>query len=149
MQIELKSLEFVTEIEVQDEQKENIEKVFADVNEKIETAKKEYDVKLSDKDADIANEKSAKEAAEKSLSEVKEVFGEFNLKQADFWNNFTYIYITNLNWTIANETDWCSGSGTWSDPYLIENMRINASLSPIWCGILIDNSTHINAAVSG
>ncbi|MFX0041115.1 MAG: hypothetical protein ACFFAB_17380, partial [Candidatus Heimdallarchaeota archaeon] len=34
-----------------------------------------------------------------------------SLKPAGFWNNFTYIHITNLNWTIANETDWCSGSG--------------------------------------
>ncbi|MFX0010141.1 MAG: hypothetical protein ACFE9R_07495, partial [Candidatus Hermodarchaeota archaeon] len=35
------------------------------------------------------------------------------LKPAGFWNNFTFIHITNLNWTVANETDWCSGSGTW------------------------------------
>ena len=53
-------------------------------------------------------------------------FGTTNLKTAGFWNNFTFIHITNLNWTVANETDWCSGSGTWSNPYLIENMIINA-----------------------
>ncbi|TET61278.1 MAG: hypothetical protein E3J52_01825, partial [Promethearchaeota archaeon] len=66
-----------------------------------------------------------------------------NLKQAGFWNNFTFIHITNLNWTIANESDWCSGSGTWGDPYLIENMIINASGSPIGCGIFIENSVNV------
>ncbi|MFW9819694.1 MAG: NosD domain-containing protein [Candidatus Thorarchaeota archaeon] len=67
----------------------------------------------------------------------------FNLKQAGFWNNFTYIHITGLNWTIASETDWCSGLGTWGDPYLIENMIINASSSPTGCGILIEDSINV------
>ncbi|MFX1355265.1 MAG: hypothetical protein ACFFGP_15025, partial [Promethearchaeota archaeon] len=62
---------------------------------------------------------------------------EFNLESAEFWNNFRYIHITGLNWTTANETDWCSGSGTWNNPYLIENMTIDATDSPIDCGILI------------
>ncbi|MHA2283825.1 MAG: right-handed parallel beta-helix repeat-containing protein [Promethearchaeota archaeon] len=65
------------------------------------------------------------------------------LKLAGFWNNFTFIHITNLNWTIANETDWCSGSGTWGNPYLIENMIINASDSPTGTGIFIENSTNV------
>ena len=63
-----------------------------------------------------------------------------SLRSAGFWNNFTFIHITNLNWTIANESDWCSGKGSWKDPYLIENMVINASDSPIGCGIFIENS---------
>ncbi|MFX0010529.1 MAG: nitrous oxide reductase family maturation protein NosD, partial [Candidatus Hermodarchaeota archaeon] len=67
----------------------------------------------------------------------------YNLKNAGFWNNFTFIHITNLNWTVANETDWCSGSGTWGDPYVIENMIINASASPIGCGIFIENSVNV------
>ncbi|MGB5912569.1 MAG: NosD domain-containing protein [Promethearchaeia archaeon] len=67
----------------------------------------------------------------------------FNLKSAGFWNNFTFIHITGLNWTIANQSDWCSGSGTWGNPYLIENMIINASDSPIGCGILIENSIDV------
>jgi parallel beta-helix repeat protein len=70
-----------------------------------------------------------------------------NLKQAGFWNNFTYIHITNLNWTIANNTDWCSGSGTWGDPYLIENMIINASDSPVGSGIFIENSVNVYFAI--
>ena len=67
----------------------------------------------------------------------------FNLKPAGFWNNFTFIHITGLNWTIANQSDWCSGSGTWGNPYLIENMIINASGSPIGCGIFIENSINV------
>ncbi|MFX0180918.1 MAG: NosD domain-containing protein [Candidatus Hodarchaeota archaeon] len=67
----------------------------------------------------------------------------FNLKPAGFWNNFTFIYITGLNWTIANQSDWCSGSGTWDNPYLIENMIINATDSPIGCGIFIENSINV------
>jgi len=66
-----------------------------------------------------------------------------NLNQAGFWNNFTFIHITNLNWTVASSKDWCSGSGTWGDPYLIENMIINASDSPIGCGIFIENSINV------
>ncbi|MHA1931680.1 MAG: right-handed parallel beta-helix repeat-containing protein [Promethearchaeota archaeon] len=66
-----------------------------------------------------------------------------SLKPAGFWNNFTYIHITNLNWTIANETEWCSGSGTWGAPYLLENMVINASASPTGAGIFIENSTNV------
>jgi len=65
-----------------------------------------------------------------------------NLKLAGFWDNFTFIHITDLNWTVANQSDWCSGSGTWGNPYLIENMIINASNSPIGCGIFIENSTN-------
>ncbi|MFW9824873.1 MAG: hypothetical protein ACFFE4_18170 [Candidatus Thorarchaeota archaeon] len=59
-----------------------------------------------------------------------------SLKPAGFWNNFTYIYITNLNWTITNENNWCNGTGTWTD--LIENMVINTSDSCIKTGIFID-----------
>ncbi|MFX1497101.1 MAG: nitrous oxide reductase family maturation protein NosD [Promethearchaeota archaeon] len=68
----------------------------------------------------------------------------FNLKSAGYWNNFTFIHITNINWTIANQSDWCSGSGTWSDPFLIENMIINATNSPIGSGIFIENSKNIH-----
>ena len=70
-------------------------------------------------------------------------FRPLNLRSAGFWNNFTFIHITNLNWTVANETDWCSGSGTWGDPYLIKNMIINASTSPTGCGIFIENSDNV------
>ncbi len=88
----------------------------------------------------ISTQNSMKSSIETAQEDLE--IRTFNLKQAGFWNNFTYIHITNLNWTIANETDWCSGSGTWGDPYLIENMKINASDSPIGCGIFIENSVN-------
>ncbi|MFX1477109.1 MAG: nitrous oxide reductase family maturation protein NosD [Promethearchaeota archaeon] len=66
-----------------------------------------------------------------------------NVKQAGFWNNLTFIHITGSNWTLANQSDWCSGSGTFGDPYLIENMIINASDSPTGCGIFIENSNSV------
>lgn len=65
------------------------------------------------------------------------------LRNAGFWNNFTFIHITDANWTVANETDWCSGSGTWGNPYIIENMVINASASPTGAGIFIENSVNV------
>jgi parallel beta-helix repeat protein len=71
------------------------------------------------------------------------IYRRTNLKPAKYWNNFTFIHITDLNWTIANESSWCSGSGKWGDPYLIENMIINATDSPIDCGIFIENSTNV------
>ena len=42
------------------------------------------------------------------------------------------IYINdddpNFNWSkTAADNDWCSGSGTYSDPYIIENLYINAN----------------------
>jgi len=66
-----------------------------------------------------------------------------DVETAGFWNNFTFIHITNLNWTSTGEKEWCSGAGTWSNPYIIENMKINASGSPIGCGILIENSVNV------
>jgi len=66
-----------------------------------------------------------------------------HLNRAGFWDNFTFIHITDLNWTVASNKEWCSGSGTWGDPYVIENMIINASGSPIGCGIFIENSINM------
>ncbi|MFW9949840.1 MAG: nitrous oxide reductase family maturation protein NosD, partial [Candidatus Thorarchaeota archaeon] len=86
----------------------------------------------------IFNQNNIKNSTNSTEEDLKNGFT--SLKQAGFWNNFTFIHITDLNWTIANETDWCSGSGTWGDPYVIENMTINATDSPIGFGILIENS---------
>ena len=30
----------------------------------------------------------------------------YNLKQAGFWNNFTFIHITGSNWTTVKTNDW-------------------------------------------
>ena len=61
-----------------------------------------------------------------------------NLKSSGYWNLEFKIHIDN-NWSETESTyDWCSGSGTWSDPYVIENVTVNGgnSGSPI----LIENS---------
>jgi len=56
---------------------------------------------------------------------------DFNLKSAGFWNltgNPILIDNTNpsKNWSYsASHYDWCSGSGIWTDPYLIENITID------------------------
>lgn len=55
-----------------------------------------------------------------------------------------YIYIDGSipgNWSnTATLYPWCSGSGTESDPYVIENCVINASNSPSSNGVFIVNS---------
>ncbi len=51
-------------------------------------------------------------------------------KTSDFWNFVgTTISIDN-NWTTTNSTyDWCNGAGTVGDPYIIENVTIDAQNS--------------------
>jgi parallel beta-helix repeat protein len=60
-------------------------------------------------------------------------------KLSKSWNNFTYIHILD-NWTIAAGYEWCSGDGSWSYPYVLENITINAASSPTGNGIWIQNS---------
>jgi len=46
-------------------------------------------------------------------------------KKSKSWDLET-IYI-NDNWFQINQTnDWCSGSGTWNDPYIIENVTLSS-----------------------
>ena len=69
---------------------------------------------------------------------VDQGYIEKNLKSSGYWNLDFKIHIDN-NWSETKTTyDWCSGSGTWSDPYVIENVTVNGenSGSPI----LIENS---------
>ena len=55
------------------------------------------------------------------------------IKQSGFWNlTGNPIYIDDLtmgvgahNWTWAETQPWCSGSGSWTDPYVIENVTID------------------------
>ncbi|MFX1572300.1 MAG: NosD domain-containing protein [Promethearchaeota archaeon] len=52
------------------------------------------------------------------------------LNSAKYWPNLNRIHIddsnTSLNWaTTAANNDWCNGSGTWSDPYIIKNVIID------------------------
>jgi parallel beta-helix repeat protein len=44
------------------------------------------------------------------------------------------------NWTGTTSFDWCSGDGSKNNPYLIENVTIDASNSPTGNGIFINNS---------
>ena len=46
----------------------------------------------------------------------------------------------NYNWSkTASENDWCTGSGTWSDPYIIRDIEIDGE--SIYSGIEIHNSS--------
>jgi len=56
-----------------------------------------------------------------------------------FWNNFSFIHIDG-NWSTAADYEWCRGDGSWSNPYAIENITIDASSSPTGSGIFISNS---------
>jgi len=54
---------------------------------------------------------------------------ESDLKRAGYWE-ISPIYIDDTdpsyNWSITAATyDWCSGNGTWSNPYIIENVTID------------------------
>ena len=56
---------------------------------------------------------------------------EINLKTASYWELFPFIIDDtgngNYTWTQAVLEDWCSGSGTSSDPYLIENVLFDGN----------------------
>lgn len=62
-----------------------------------------------------------------------------NVKTSGYWNNFTYIYI-NGNWSTVASYDWCSGDGSWDNPYTIENITMDGSLVVREGQILIENS---------
>ncbi|MFX1476980.1 MAG: nitrous oxide reductase family maturation protein NosD [Promethearchaeota archaeon] len=58
---------------------------------------------------------------------------------AGYWTR-NFIHIDN-NWSDTALTyEWCSGDGSWSAPYVIENVTIDASTSPTGSGIYIQNS---------
>ncbi|MHA1284255.1 MAG: right-handed parallel beta-helix repeat-containing protein [Promethearchaeota archaeon] len=62
-----------------------------------------------------------------------------NLNIAKFWTlKNTFIHIKN-NWTQVNSTfEWCNGKGTYAEPYIIENLTIDAGGK--YSGIIIENS---------
>ena len=65
--------------------------------------------------------------------------GSTQVKTSESWSNFTHIYILNNNWTDAESLGWVSGSGSAGDPFILENMTINAGGSG--SGIIIENSS--------
>ncbi|MGQ4876294.1 MAG: NosD domain-containing protein [Promethearchaeia archaeon] len=62
-----------------------------------------------------------------------------DLKSSKYWDNFTFIHIKN-NWTNGVSKGWIKGDGSYNNPYIIENMTIDATGSPTGCGILIEDS---------
>jgi len=58
---------------------------------------------------------------------------------ANYWSNFTYIHINN-NWENLEGYNWLKGNGSYGNPYIIEDIVINASTSPTGSGIYIQNS---------
>jgi parallel beta-helix repeat protein len=59
-------------------------------------------------------------------------------KASGFWS-VPWIYVLD-NWSLTNQTyPWCSGSGTYSDPYIIENVTTTSNIQGGHC-IMIQNS---------
>jgi parallel beta-helix repeat protein len=79
-----------------------------------------------------------------------------NLKASGFWELPYTIHIDG-NWSATESTyDWCTGSGTWGDPYLIENVTVDAQNSGSCIFIentndyfIIHNCTVINGQATG
>jgi parallel beta-helix repeat protein len=71
------------------------------------------------------------------LIQDEEIIITDKLKNSGFWTE-SFIHVDN-NWSNTESTyTWCSGSGTSGDPYIIENVTINALNQGT--GILIENS---------
>jgi len=65
--------------------------------------------------------------------EISDKSNELNLKKSGFWE-VNQIYIDNsnptMNWATTKATnEWCTGSGTINDPYIIEDVIINGQNS--------------------
>ena len=69
----------------------------------------------------------------------QEISKSVDLKASGFWSNFTFIHVKN-NWTDFPIID---GDGSWSKPFTIENMTIDATTSPTGSGILIEDSKDV------
>ncbi len=77
-----------------------------------------------------------------SFNYTIEIRDETNLKSpksSGYWTtNFIHI---DGNWSdTATTYAWCSGDGSWGNPYTIEDVIIDASTSPTGSGIFINNS---------
>jgi len=56
------------------------------------------------------------------------------LNKAGTWNVSPFTINGNSGWETINSTyDWCSGAGTWSNPYIIENITVaNKNIKIYW-----------------
>jgi parallel beta-helix repeat protein len=70
--------------------------------------------------------------------QVREVLGSKTMRTKDA--PLSQIYITGSNWSQAKIMGYCTGNGTLTDPYLIQNFEIDATNSSTGSGILIENS---------
>ena len=61
------------------------------------------------------------------------------LKNAGYWNNLSFIYIDD-NWSATSNYAWCNGDGSIGNPYILENITIDAISSPTGSGIIYKNS---------
>ena len=55
---------------------------------------------------------------------------QIQINQSGFWDLTGSLILIddsdpNYNWTFTANYVWCSGSGSWTDPYVIENITIN------------------------
>ncbi len=62
------------------------------------------------------------------------------IKSASYWTDFTFIHI-NGNWSNAVGWGWCTGDGSSSNPYTLENISIDASSSSTGSGIWIEGGS--------
>ncbi len=82
---------------------------------------------------------------ENSVNNI-EIQDEINLRSPKIAGGYfeSFIHIDGSipnNWSAtASSKVWCSGNGSWSNPYIIENVTIDASSSPTESGIYIENS---------
>jgi len=61
------------------------------------------------------------------ISEKPRNINEPELKHAGYWNVTPFTINGNSGWEALNSSyDWCSGSGTLNDPYIIQNLSIDA-----------------------
>jgi len=97
----------------------------------------------------------------KNLTEIDKDDNTINFQTSGYWNLNNILIDDSLtgvgahNWTWAVNQDWCSGAGTWINPYLIENVTIDALNSSSGIEIknsnkyfIIRNVTVYNASVS-
>jgi len=83
---------------------------------------------------------------ESTNSEDSYINNKINLKTAGYWDlTGTPIDIDDTditkNWSYTASTyDWCSGSGTWNDPYLIENVTIDGQ-GTVTCLTILHSKT--------
>lgn len=71
---------------------------------------------------------------------------DYETGQSATWN-LPFVHVTGDNWTAVAAMDWCSGNGSAADPYLLENITINAGSAPGGTGIWIKDSKAVHFTI--